>query len=269
MTHVPPHQVRFAIVNRMSGLFPAVDPTVSDVLSRAARSTGEDVDVYIGRAIATRLAADLLGSDDPDLGAAITALRSGGLATDAPASDALFANGQPITTPPTAATDPVIRDPQRLRALFDTGLMNTQPGATYDRIAQMAVDALDVPSAGVSLVSDEKQWFCSAAGLSGEMEETRTVPLDRSLCQYAVSSGTPLVIEDARLHPTLAGHPIVADGTVVAYAGIPLTDSHGHTIGTLCAWDGRPKQWTTGHVQVLEDLAEIVRERIFGDDALV
>lgn len=250
----------------MSGLLPAVDPAVSDVLARAARSTGEDIDVYIGRAVATRLAADLLGADDPDLGAAITALRRGGVTGGAPASDALFADGQPIATPPSAATDPVIRDPDRLRVLFDTGLMGTQPGAAYDRIAHMAADALDVPSAGVSLVSDEKQWFCSAAGLSGDLAETRTVPLDRSLCQYAVSSGTPLVIENARLHPTLADHPIVADGTVVAYAGIPLTDAEGHAIGTLCAWDGKPRQWTTGHVQILEDLATIVRERIFGDD---
>ena len=144
--------------------------------------------------------------------------------------------------------------------------MDTVAGPAYDRIAAMAVDALDVPSAGVSLVSDEKQWFCSAAGLSGELAETRTVSMDRSLCQYAVSSGTPLIIEDARVHPTLSEHPIVADGTVVAYAGIPLTDAQGQAIGTLCAWDDKPKQWTTGHVQVLEDLATIVRERIFGDD---
>ncbi|GAA2065694.1 hypothetical protein GCM10009722_29540 [Williamsia deligens] len=252
-----------------------IDPVIADVLSRAARSTGEDVDVYIGRAVASRLAADLLGSDDPDLAAAVTALRDGGLtggtggsAGGAASSGTLFSGGQPIATPPAVATDPVIRDAERLRALFDTGLMDSRPGATYDRIAQMAVDALDVPSAGVSLVSDEKQWFCSAAGISGELEETRTVPLDRSLCQYAVSAGTPLVIEDARLHPTLADHPIVADGTVVAYAGIPLTDAHGHTIGTLCAWDGRPRQWTTGHVATLEDLADIVRERIFGVDVL-
>ncbi|WP_299571570.1 GAF domain-containing protein [uncultured Williamsia sp.] len=253
----------------MPGTSPAVDPLVSAVLTRAARSTGEDVDVYIGRAVASRLAADLVGSDDPDLTAAITALRRTGLAGDAAHQDDAAPAGTDAVTLPPGVIDPVIVDPDRLRVLFETGLMDTQPGATYDRIAQMAVDALDVPSAGVSLVSDEKQWFCSAAGLSGELAETRTVSLDRSLCQHAVSAGTPLIIEDARLHPTLSDHPIVADGTVVAYAGIPLTDSQGHTIGTLCAWDGKPRQWTTGHVQILEDLATIVRERIFGDDALV
>ena len=248
----------------MPGTSPAADPVVSAVLTRAARSTGEDVDVYIGRAVASRLAADLVGSDDPDLTAAITALRRSGLTGDAADLDGDVSTG---TLPP-GVIDAVIVDPERLRVLFDTGLMDTQPGAAYDRIAAMAVDALDVPSAGVSLVSDEKQWFCAAAGLSGELAETRTVSLDRSLCQHAVSAGTPLVIEDARVHPTLSDHPIVADGTVVAYAGIPLTDAQGHAIGTLCAWDDKPKQWTTGHVQVLEDLAAIVRERMFGDDPL-
>ncbi|MCK5752141.1 MAG: GAF domain-containing protein [Mycobacterium sp.] len=259
----------------MSGSSPAVDPAITGVLGRAARATGEDVDVYVGRAVASRLAADLVGSDDPDLTAAITALRRDGMPSGTTSdgdetvpSAGLFSDGLPTSTPPIAATDPVLRDPDRLRALFDTGLMDTQPGASYDRIAQMAVDALEVPSAGVSLVSDEKQWFCSAAGISGDLDETRTVTLDRSLCQYAVSAGAPLIIEDARVHPTLSDHPIVADGTVVAYAGIPLTDGEGHTIGTLCAWDQHPRQWTTGHVQVLEDLADIVRERIFGVDAL-
>ncbi|MBJ7288656.1 GAF domain-containing protein [Williamsia sp.] len=253
----------------MSGPSPALDPAIAEVLTRAARSAGEDVGVYIGRAVAARLAADLFGSDDPDLAATVTTLRRDGLAVgldgDGEALVSLFRDGHPTSTPPHTATDPIIRDPERLRALLATGLMDTQPGAAYDRIAQMAVDALNVPSAGVSLVSDEKQWFCSAAGISGELAETRTVSLDRSLCQYAVSSGTPLVIEDARVHPTLSSHPIVADGTVVAYAGIPLTDADGHAIGTLCAWDAKPRQWTSGHVQILEDLATVVRERIFGD----
>ncbi|MGJ0117685.1 GAF domain-containing protein [Williamsia sp. MIQD14] len=236
----------------MSDTPSAVDPVVTAVLTRAARSAGEDLDVYIGRALATRLAADLLGSDDPELTAAITSLRRNGL------------HGPAAGTP----ADAVIEDPERLRVLFGTGLMDTQPGVAYDRIAAMAVDALDVPSAGVSLVSDEKQWFCSAAGLTGDLAETRTVSLDRSLCQVAVSSGEPLILEDARLHPTLADHPIVADGTVIAYAGIPLTDAAGNAIGTLCAWDDKPKQWTTGHIQILEDLAAIVRERIFGENVL-
>ncbi|MGU3293537.1 GAF domain-containing protein [Williamsia sp. M5A3_1d] len=236
----------------MSGTPPAADPVVTAVLTRAAQSTGEDLDVYIGRAVATRLAADLLGSDDPDLTAAISSLRRAGL--------------HGLAT--TGRSDAVIDDPDRLRVLFDTGLMDSLPGAAYDRIAAMAVDALDVPCAGVSLVSDEKQWFCSAAGLTGELAQTRTVSLDRSLCRVAVSTGAPLIIEDARVHPTLSDHPIVADGTVVAYAGIPLTDATGLAIGTLCAWDDKPKQWTTGHVQVLEDLATIVRERIFGGDVL-
>ncbi|WP_328858596.1 GAF domain-containing protein [Williamsia herbipolensis] len=253
----------------MSGISPTVDPTITEVLAHASRSAGESVDVYIGRAVAARLAADLLGSDVPGLSAAVTALRRDGLtadgdaASDDAASDGLFPDGQPTPAPPVIATDPVIRDPARLRALFDTGLMDSGKGAAYDRIAQMAVDALDVPSAGVSLVSDEKQWFCSAAGLSGDLAETRTVPLDRSLCQYAVSAGSPLVVDDARTHPTLKDHPIVADGTVVAYAGVPLADAAGNAIGTLCAWDGKPKLWTAGHVQILEDLATIVRERIF------
>jgi GAF domain-containing protein len=51
---------------------------------------------------------------------------------------------------------------------------------------------------------------------------------------------------------------------LAAYAGVPLSDAAGHTIGTLCVWDSEPRQWSTGHVQILEDLATLVRDRIFG-----
>jgi GAF domain-containing protein len=50
---------------------------------------------------------------------------------------------------------------------------------------------------------------------------------------------------------------------VVAYLGIPLVDHGGNAIGTLCVFDDKPRLWSTGHVQVLTDLAELAAERIF------
>ena len=84
------------------------------------------------------------------------------------------------------------------------------------------------------------------------------------MCQYAVANGSPLILEDARADPVFKNHPAVLDGTLVAYLGIPLIDSHGNGIGTLCVYDEKPRLWTTGHVQILSDLAELAAERIFG-----
>lgn len=88
--------------------------------------------------------------------------------------------------------------------------------------------------------------------------------LDGSLGREIVASGKPLLIEDARREPLLIDHLAVREGYVVAYAGFPLTDQHGHTIGTLATWDTRPRRWTSGHTQVMRDFVMMIRARIFG-----
>jgi GAF domain-containing protein len=45
---------------------------------------------------------------------------------------------------------------------------------------------------------------------------------------------------------------------VIAYAGIPLIDSDGHALGTLCVIDSQPRHWTTHQVQLLRDIAASV-----------
>jgi GAF domain-containing protein len=45
---------------------------------------------------------------------------------------------------------------------------------------------------------------------------------------------------------------------------MPLTNEADQTIGTLCVWDSQPRQWSSGHVQILNDLATMVRQRMFG-----
>ena len=80
-----------------------------------------------------------------------------------------------------------------------------------------------------------------------------------------VITGEPLAIEDVRVDAKFHSHPIAAGGAVVAYLGVPLTNGDGHTIGTLCVADGTSRRWSPGHVQILQDLADVVGGRMFGD----
>ncbi|PRC60602.1 histidine kinase, partial [Mycobacterium sp. ITM-2017-0098] len=83
------------------------------------------------------------------------------------------------------------------------------------------------------LVDLDRQFFVAMHGSTDDSPDARETPLDRSVCQYAVASGAPLVIADARTDPVLKYNPAVVDGTVVSYLGIPLIDDHEHAIGTL------------------------------------
>lgn len=224
------------------------DDWLNAELEQRAREAGEDVDTYVARAVATRMVADLARADSDSPEELMTHLAQSGV----------FAS----TSMPSVSA--VINDPERLRALHATGLLDSPVEEVYDRITRAAAQALDAPHALVSLVDVDRQYFKSFAGLGDLTEEERQTPLNRSVCQYAVANGSPLILEDARADPVFKNHPAVLDGTLVAYLGIPLIDGHGNGIGTLCVYDEKPRLWSTGHVQILSDLAELAAERIFG-----
>ena len=168
------------------------------------------------------------------------------------------------TMPDVSAT---VSDPSRLRALYATGLLDSPPEEAFDRITRAAAAALHAPYSAVSLIDADRQFLKSTVGMDATSPEERQTTLERSMCQYAVAKGTPLLIEDARVDPIYKNHPAVVDGSVVAYLGIPLIDGEKNAIGTLCVFDDVPRLWTTGHVQILSDFASLAAERAFGRGA--
>ena len=233
----------------MTSSVPGFTVWLTQALAEESAAAGESVDDFVGRAVAARLIAERGNRDDGALEELVRHVADAGLAG---------------TKSLSAACDSNLDDPERLRALYATGLLDTEPDAAYDRLVGIAAEALAVPTAAVSLVDRDRQFLFSAVGLTGELEKTRQTPIDQSVCQYVVNSGEPLIVEDARVHPLLKDHPTVLAKALLAYAGMPLTDGAGQTIGTLCVWDSQPRQWSSGHVQILHDLAGLVRERVFG-----
>ena len=150
------------------------------------------------------------------------------------------------------------RDPERVSALEATGLLDSDVDPGFDRIARLAAQVLNAPVALVSLVDADRQFFKSCLGLPEPWASRRETPLSHSFCQHAVASREPLVVDDAREHETLRDNLAIRDMGVVAYAGIPLIDSDGNALGTLCVIDSQPRHWTSHQVQLLADLAASV-----------
>ncbi|MFB1294624.1 GAF domain-containing protein [Mycobacterium sp. pW049] len=225
---------------------PGFDAWLNHVVEEQAKNAGQSIDAYVAQAVASRLIADVTRSqqDSADLLAHL--------------SEAHINVDEQSLGPQS-----VVADPERLEALYATGLLDAPREKIYDRITDMAATALAAPNAAISLVDIDRQFFVSMHGSSAEAPEDRQTGIDRSVCQYAVASGQPLVIPDAREDPVLKYNPAVTDGTVVSYLGIPLIDSGDHAVGTLCVWDTNPRQWTSGHVTTLRDLAQLATDRMF------
>ncbi|MFJ5048255.1 SpoIIE family protein phosphatase [Streptomyces sp. NPDC088719] len=124
-----------------------------------------------------------------------------------------------------------------------------------ERFARLAAELVGVPVALVSLLESARQIFPGMVGLAAPWADSRQTPLTHSLCQHVVAEGRPLVLADAREDTRTCTSLAIPDLGVVGYAGMPLTDGDGHVLGSLCAIDTHPRQWTERELGLLEDLA--------------
>lgn len=220
---------------------------MTELLASEASRLGETVDVYISRAVAMRLVGHLESRQDPRHDEVRHTFDREGLMPPF-ASDGRHA---------------VLQDPARLQSVAATGMLDTSSDDFFDRVVALAAEALGTPSAAIAVVEKDKQRYWSTFGMDRIGVFTEDVPLERSIAQYIVASGKPLIVPDARTDATLREHPTVQDGPLRAYLGFPLTSSAGHTIGALSVADTKPHHWGLAHIEILEAFAAKVCDRIF------
>ncbi|MCY1143722.1 SpoIIE family protein phosphatase [Actinoplanes sp. Pm04-4] len=132
----------------------------------------------------------------------------------------------------------------------------------FDQFATMVRAAVRVPVALVSLVEPGRQIFPGALGLAEPWQQTRQTPLSHSFCQHVVTDARPLVISDARTDSRVKDNLAIDELGVIAYAGMPLTDTDGNVLGSLCAIDTQPRQWAAAELELLTALAAACSESL-------
>ncbi|MCC6196862.1 MAG: GAF domain-containing protein [Burkholderiales bacterium] len=151
----------------------------------------------------------------------------------------------------------------RLAALHGLGVLDTAPEERFDRLARLAAAIFEVPTAMVSLVDRDRQWFKSAIGTRGARETPREV----SFCAHAVASRMTLVVPDTLYDERFADNPMVTGGPRVRfYAGEPLILPDGNCVGTVCLIDTRPREVDAPKLALLRDIGALVqRELLLGN----
>jgi phosphoribosyl 1,2-cyclic phosphodiesterase len=147
---------------------------------------------------------------------------------------------------------------ERLTALWDLGILDTEPEDRFDRFTEVACSTFDVPIALMTLVDEDRQWFKSHAGL-----DVRETPRDESMCAHAILGDDVFVITDALVDDRFAENPHVARGARLRfYAGVPITSSDGHHVGTLCIMDNRPRVLDDDQIERLRQLGQMVEAEL-------
>ena len=147
-----------------------------------------------------------------------------------------------------------LEDPARLRALYRTELLDSSPEEPFDRLTRLAAKLLGVPATFISLVDRDRDFYKSATGFAEPLASRRQIE-GRTFCHYTLGSKSPLLIGDALLDAEFRTVPTVESLGVRAYAGVPLLSPDGHSLGSFCAIDFHPREWTAQDLEVLTALS--------------
>lgn len=160
--------------------------------------------------------------------------------------------------PPIPADEALIQtaltNPQRLAAVFDTGLLDTPPEEDFDRLTRLAARLTGAPVTFVSLLDAGRDFYKSTYGMNEALGNARELN-GRTFCHHVLVSQDALILEDVTQLPVFRDVPTVASLGVRAYAGIPLKTEAGEVLGSFCAVDFKPKQWSERDIEVLVELA--------------
>lgn len=109
------------------------------------------------------------------------------------------------------------------------------------KITDFAASLCEAPTALVSFVESDRQWFAARTGM-----DARETPRDASFCAHAMLSDQLMVVPDASEDPRFSNNPLVlGDPHIRFYAGAPLLTDDGTPLGALCVIDNVAREGLT------------------------
>jgi PAS domain S-box-containing protein len=146
----------------------------------------------------------------------------------------------------------------RINALRKYAILDSPEEPAFERITRLAARLLSTPMTSLTLVDEDRQWFKSTYGLN-QRETSREV----SFCAHAILSNEVMVVPDATADERFAKNLLVTgEPNIRSYAGAPLRTPDGLNLGTLCAIDTVPRQFSLDEQQLLADLAALAMDEL-------
>lgn len=146
---------------------------------------------------------------------------------------------------------------ERLARLAAYDLLGLEKDPDLDVFAEAASLITDCPISLIAMMEKDTQIIQSCIGLSLDVVERRY-----TACQYTILSQEVLVIDDTDTDERTVDNPLIREGNIRFYAGVPLLDDDGYALGTLCVIDYKPKKLDQKQIDSLEKLAKAITKML-------
>lgn len=146
---------------------------------------------------------------------------------------------------------------ERLEKLASYDLIGLGKDPDLDVFAQAAGLMADCPVSLIAMMEKDEQAIQSCVGLSLDRVDRKL-----TVCQYTIMTDEMLVIPDTLQDERTADNPLIQEGKIRFYAGLPLLDEDAVALGTLCVIDFEPKTLSAKQVDSLKKLAEAVTRNL-------
>jgi EAL domain-containing protein (putative c-di-GMP-specific phosphodiesterase class I) len=157
-----------------------------------------------------------------------------------------------------SALDASTHEQDRLQAVRSTGLLDTSPSESFDRITRLATALFKVPFAVIALVDVDRLWLKACVGLN-----VQQAPRHSAFSDHVIRHAEVMVVEDATQDLRFSQNPLVTgEPGVRFFAGAPLLLATGQALGSLCISDRVVRSLNLTEREQLMDLAAIVMSQI-------
>jgi EAL domain-containing protein (putative c-di-GMP-specific phosphodiesterase class I) len=146
------------------------------------------------------------------------------------------------------------RETARLAALASTGILDTEPEASFDALTRLAAEHFNADTVLLSFADQGRVWIKSHWG-----EPVRELPRHGSIFELVLAEDGPVVVADIDTVPYFRERRLpLRRISAHSFASAPVRSQNGHILGTLTVFSCEPRQpMAASEVKMLESLAEI------------
>lgn len=142
----------------------------------------------------------------------------------------------------------------RIKTLREYQILDSEPEPVFDDITKLAAMICQAPIAAITFIDENRQWFKSEVGF-GFPE----IPLNASICAYAILEKDLLVVPDTTKDPRFIHNPLVQGNPHLRfYAGAVIKAANNQPLGTLCVLDSQVRELNEQQQFALKTLARQV-----------